>query len=157
MWEEEPIRDEEMSRYFRAHYEEEVAEKISETTFGKKIKRLEKMNMGVSFQSIVKRYLEVEEATFDNLGNVIIDELSVSTIYQNAVEVVSNKLGFDISKLEIGEIEEITSQYVSGELSANEKVSDTIMKEQVFDRLLQEMELIKNQIISFNRLKFLCY
>ncbi|MCI8461301.1 MAG: cell envelope integrity protein TolA, partial [Bacilli bacterium] len=143
MWEEEPIRDEEMSRYFRAHYEEEVAEKISETTFGKKIKRLEKMNMGVSFQSIVKRYLEVEEATFDNLGNVIIDELSVSTIYQNAVEVVSNKLGFDISKLEIGEIEEITSQYVSGELSANEKVSDTIMKEQVFDRLLQEIGIDK--------------
>lgn len=81
MREEEPIRDEEMSRYFRAHYEEEVAEKISETTFGKKIKKLEKLNIGVSFNNIIERYLRLESARFDEFGNVSIDETSVAMVY----------------------------------------------------------------------------
>ncbi len=144
MREEEPIRDEEMSRYFRAHYEEEVAEKISETTFGKKIKKLEKLNIGVSFNNIIERYLRLESARFDEFGNVSIDETSVAMVYNSEVEAVSKVVGFDISKMELGEIEELTTQYFNGELDNDERIVSEIIKEQSFEKILEIIGFDKN-------------
>lgn len=106
----EPIKDKEFELYLRSTYRHKLEEEILKTGYGKRIKELEKLGIGMSLEDAIDKYVERSGYTLDNLGNVKLEEDSIGGIYKENVTEASKKIGFDISGLDAKQISQVINQ-----------------------------------------------
>jgi hypothetical protein len=117
-----PVKDEEFALYLKQNYEYQLEDELLKTNYGKKIKALEKLGVGITFKDTVSKYVERFGFSFDNVGNVKVEETSIAELYEEDLAQVSKKIGIDVSGLEIKEISHIYAEVKNGENVSEEKI-----------------------------------
>lgn len=107
---EEPIKDKELDLYLRTIYPSKLEEELLKTGYGRRIKELEKLGIGISIEEVLEKYQERNGYTVDNVGNIKIEEDSIGEIYKENIEAASKRIGFDISGLDARQISQVLSQ-----------------------------------------------
>lgn len=103
----EPIKDKEFELYLRTTYRYKLEDELLKTSYGRRIKELEKLRIGVSLEDVLDKYQERNGYTIDKVGNVKIEEDSVGEIYKENIAEASKKIGFDISDLDAKQISQV--------------------------------------------------
>lgn len=107
---EEPIKDKELDLYLRTIYPSKLEEELLKTGYGRRIKELENLGIGISIEDVIEKYQERNGYTVDNVGNIKIEEDSIGEIYKENIAEASKRIGFDISGLDAKQISQVLNQ-----------------------------------------------
>lgn len=106
----DPIKDDEFDLYLKRNWEHQLEDELLKSTYGKRIKALEELGIGMTFMEAVEKYNERFGISFDVLGNVKLEDEDIGTIYKENIVEISKEIGFDISGLEIRQISQVLAQ-----------------------------------------------
>lgn len=138
--EKDSIKDEEFSLYLKNNYEQQVEEELLKTSYGKRIKALEKIGLGITVQEAVEKFCEKVGFSFDQIGNVKIEQDTISQIYIENINEISKAIGFDVSELDIQQITQVKSQIDEGQNAKDVKIDGiTISKNSEKDINIDEI------------------
>lgn len=147
----DPIKDGEFESYLRITYRYKLEEELLRTKYGRRIKELEKLGIGISFGDVIDKYQEKSGYTFDNVGNIKIEEDSISEIYVQEISEASKRIGFDISNLNTKQISQVLSQleYVQDvkDVRVDEIATSTEKQIEEFNDILKFLDIEESKYV----------
>lgn len=130
------INDGELNILFEKEYDEKLVYELSKTEEGKRISSLQKIGINISLKQIANKYIEKNGRESDELGNIHIDKVVLSNVYNQTIEEISLKLGYNITDFHIervGNVDNVRQNSFEDENKIQEKLESV-------DKILAEIK-----------------
>lgn len=129
------INDGELNMLFEKEYDEKLVYELSKTEEGKRISSLQKIGINISLKQIANKYIEKNGRESDEFGNIHIDKVVLSNVYNQTIEEISLKLGYKITDFHIervGNVDNVRQNPFENENKLQEKLEEV-------DKLLEDI------------------
>ncbi|MBR3613967.1 MAG: hypothetical protein IKL55_02175 [Clostridia bacterium] len=101
------IKDSEIEEFVQNTYKQQLEDEILQSSYGQRIKGLEKLGIGITLEEAIDRYIAIAGMPTDKSGNIIIDDSAMSEVYQENLGIISKQIGYDITQFSLDRIENI--------------------------------------------------
>ena len=83
------ITDEELDVFVEYVYRQKLEEEFLQSEYGRKIKSLEKLGIGRTFDEAIDLYIEMAGIKTDKVGNIVLEDEYINEVYQGNLKIIS--------------------------------------------------------------------